>query len=153
MLKESDSLKLVKEALRTRDSPSIPPYRDDLIKNTLSEITNLSNLTLVKTGAASQTIRETLLERNKRCVLAYQRERMDRYKKLLWLCGATSSSVLPVKSRQAASVYEQTFVKEYQDLVTTWKGLWLDIDVGASIVPPKNVFIEIRVLQDCGEVC
>jgi GINS complex subunit 1 len=44
------------------------------------------------------------------------------------------------------------FIKEYQELVTTWKGLWLDIDVGASIIPPKDVFIEVRVHQDCGEV-
>jgi hypothetical protein len=45
------------------------------------------------------------------------------------------------------------FIKEYQELVTSWKGVWLDIDVGASISePPRDLFVEIRVVRNCGEV-
>ena len=149
---DSDSIKLIREAIRTREAPSIPKYQDDLVKNTVVEMQTLSTLNLNKTTAASSTIRKAFLERRKRCILAYQRERMIRYKELLWLCGATTSSTLPEKSHHAASIHELAFLKEYQELVSTWKGLWLDIDVGASILPPKDVFIEIRVIQDCGEV-
>ncbi|KAJ3344595.1 DNA replication protein psf1 [Kappamyces sp. JEL0680] len=133
--RSSESLKLIHEAIRTRESPFIPPYRDDIVANT-----------------AGAMIKQLYIERAKRCVLAYQRERINRYIDLFWECGATSSTVLPEKSRLAASHAETALVKDYQELVTTWKGLWLDIDVGASIIPPKDVFIEIRVLQDCGEV-
>ena len=31
--------------------------------------------------------------------------------------------------------------------------MWLDIDVGASIdAIPTDLFVQVRVLQDCGEV-
>jgi GINS complex subunit 1 len=149
---ESDSIKLIREAIRTRDAPSIPKYRDDLVKNTIVEINSLSTLIPAKSTAASNTIKSAFLQRRKRCILAYQRERLNRYKELLWLSGATTSSTLPENSYHAASSQELLFIKEYQDLVSTWKGLWLDVDVGASITPPKDVFVEIRVIQDCGEV-
>ena len=152
MEKESDSIKLIREAIRTRDAPSIPKYREDLVKNTIVEINTLSTLSTPKSTGACNTIKLAFLQRRKKCILAYQRERLNRYKELLWLSGATTSSTLPEKSHQAASPQELIFIKEYQELVSTWKGLWLDIDVGASITPPKDVFIEIRVIQDCGEV-
>lgn len=36
-------------------------------------------------------------------------------------------------------------------MVTDYKGAWLDIDLSASILPPKDCFVEIRVKIDCGE--
>jgi GINS complex subunit 1 len=28
----------------------------------------------------------------------------------------------------------------------------MDVDIGASLLPPKQVFTEVRVLRDCGEI-
>lgn len=147
----SDSFKLIQEAKRNQESPSIPPYRHDLIKNVLQEINTL-NTPAKQSTDANIVMRRICSERSKRCVLAYQRNRMDRYRDLLWRCGASTSTILPERDRIAASTYETTFVKEYKQLVTSWKGLWLNVDVGGSMLPPKDVFIEVRILKDCGEV-
>jgi GINS complex subunit 1 len=151
-LPSSESLKLVKEAVRTRNIPNIPQYRQDLVKNTITEINSLYGQRNSKSNEQSKVLKQQYLKRCKRCVLAYLSHRIDRYKQLIWECGANTSSVLPESSQKAASPNESKFIEEYKDLVSSWKGEWLDIDIGASILPPKDIFIEVRVLEDCGEV-
>jgi GINS complex subunit 1 len=152
-----DAFRLIEECLRTKGSKHIPVYREDAIKLCLLEIQHLIK-------SYKDTYRKKLhkicLERTKQCVLAYQRERMNRYIDLIWECGASklkanidTSTTLPEKDAQAASVQEGIFIKEYQELVTEWKGYWLDIDVGASIIdPPRDLFVEVRVIRNCGQV-
>lgn len=151
-LPSSESLFLVKEALRTKNLPNIPQYLDSTIKNTITEINSLCKQSSSKQNEASAVLKKAYLERSKRCVLAYQRHRLERYKDLIWSCGANTSSILPEESQKAASPYEAIFIEEYKELVTTWKGQWLDIDIGSSLTPPKDIFIEVRVLEECGEV-
>jgi GINS complex subunit 1 len=106
--RSSESIKLIHEAIRNRENPHIFPYRDDLVKSSIQEI-----LALDSAPSKSQTIQKMktlFIDRTKRCVLAYQRERMDRYIDLLWLCGATTASVLPEKSLKAASIQESSLV-------------------------------------------
>jgi GINS complex subunit 1 len=149
----NDGLTLVKEAIRTKDTPKMPVYREDLIRNSILEIKHLTNQSKKNNPTVVRTTHVTAIEHTKRCVLAYQRERLDRYMRLFWESGASTSSEIPPDSLLAASNHEAQFLKEYQSLVTEWKGEWLDIDVGIPLqISPKEVFVEIRVLQDCGEV-
>jgi GINS complex subunit 1 len=149
----SDGVLLVKEAILTKDSYRIPTYREDLVRNSILEIKHLTSQLKKSNPTSLRTTLDAAVENSKRCVLAYQRERLDRYMKLFWESGATTSSEIPQEFQLATSNHEAQFLKEYQALVTEWKGEWLDIDIGIPIaVSPKDVFVEIRVLQDCGEV-
>ena len=151
-LPSSDSLFLVKEAFRTRHLPNIPQYHDNTVKNTISEINSLYNQSHSKATQSSNYLKKAYLERSKRNVLAYERDRIERFKDLIWACGANTSSYLPEDSQKGASPYESKFIEEYKELVTAWKGEWLDIDIGSSLCPPKDIFIEVRVVEECGEV-
>ena len=37
-------------------------------------------------------------------------------------------------------------------MLSAYKGQWTDIDLTGSLDPPKDLFVEIRCLQDAGEV-
>jgi GINS complex subunit 1 len=51
---------------------------------------------------------------------------------------------------------EIDFAKEYADLLTSYKQNFMEIDLGGNggigLDPPVDLFIEVRVLKDAGEV-
>ncbi|KAG7664991.1 PSF1 [[Candida] subhashii] len=47
---------------------------------------------------------------------------------------------------------EQDFLKNYQDLLVDYKSNFPDIDLSGDLEPPTNIFIDVRVLKDGGEV-
>eukprot|EP00842_Homolaphlyctis_polyrhiza_P004428 jgi/Hompol1/4987/HPOL_004072-RA len=175
------ALKLVKEAIRTRDSPSLAAFQDDIVRDTILEIKHLSlqldsfHTTLKQLAArypdgsidgeeiaaaarapieTAQAMHLLALQRNKRCVLAYQRHRLDRIIQTLWESGsgASTASSLPQETMQQMSLHENGFVAGYKALASRLRGQFLDINLGAALVPPKDVFVEIRVTRDCGEI-
>lgn len=51
------------------------------------------------------------------------------------------------------SHHEQEYLKEYSTLITDLKsGELADIDLSGSLEPPSDVFIDVRVLKDGGEI-
>ncbi|CRK13064.1 hypothetical protein BN1723_009918, partial [Verticillium longisporum] len=40
----------------------------------------------------------------------------------------------------------------YGDLLAAYKGQWTDIDLTGSLEPPRDLFIDVRVLKDAGEI-
>lgn len=48
--------------------------------------------------------------------------------------------------------HEQDFFKQYQDLIMEFKSSFEDIDLSGDLNPPTNIFIDVRVLRDGGEV-
>lgn len=194
-LHSDDTIKLIKEAKRTQDSPFIPPFRDDLVRNSIQEAwyltesiktvlsnadshNNMENINdddndddenqdthkskRVKNGSYSlesaqiaATVNRFALDRTKRCLLAYSKHRLDRIIDIVWdIGGGTISSInsIPDKTKRNLSNNELEFIQGYTELISDYKGNYLDIDLGASLVPTKDLFIEIRVLKDCGEV-
>ncbi|KAI9011091.1 DNA replication complex GINS protein PSF1 [Gaertneriomyces semiglobifer] len=163
-----DALKLVREAKRTADAPCIPPYRDDLVRSALLEIQHLygsltdivdQRPTVPPEQRRGLTVAATMhnlgLRRSKRCLLAYTRHRVDRIIDTLWDLGGGSGSsgaALPADARRNLSPAESEFVSGYTALVSEYRGHYLDVDVGAALVPPRDLFVEVRVLKDCGEV-
>ncbi|KAJ3032853.1 DNA replication protein psf1 [Rhizophlyctis rosea] len=168
------SLKLIHDAKRTNTSSTstLPPYRDDLIRDILLEMRHLSQqVTSLLTErqqalqagdqakATGLTIAATMhhlsLRRSKQCLLAYTRNRADRLSDALWdLGGATGGSInrLPASTKKNLSPAESEFISSYSSLIATYRGAFLDVDLGAALVPPKDLFVEVRVLKDCGEV-
>jgi GINS complex subunit 1 len=105
------------------------------------------------------------MRRNKRCLLAYHRTRTDKLEELIW----SGSDVLDLAGQQGAggangapaadggagsslSPQEEDYFRQYGDLLAAYKGQWTDIDLTGSLEPPRDLFIDVRVLKDAGEI-
>ncbi|QSZ29857.1 hypothetical protein DSL72_004375 [Monilinia vaccinii-corymbosi] len=110
------------------------------------------------------------MRRNKRCLLAYHRTRTDKLEEMVW----NGSDVLDLPAQQhrvtnegqsggvdlgsgagntsSLSPEEEEYVRQYSDLLAAFKGHWTDIDLTGSLEPPKDLFIDVRVLKDAGEI-
>ncbi|CCD22750.1 DNA replication protein PSF1 NDAI_0A05950 [Naumovozyma dairenensis CBS 421] len=168
--------KLILEAKRTQQlnhkqkHAQLPMYHEDLIRNIIKEVTQLKkNTDFLKDQQEQLQNQEgndngldenvlkcqyfvTLLcmERNKRCLLAYQKLRCDMLDSLAW--SNSNSSIMELESNDL-SHQEQEYLKEYGELITDLKsGEWADIDLSGSLTPPSDVFIDVRVLKDAGEI-
>ena len=55
-------------------------------------------------------------------------------------------------SSSSLSPQEEDYVRHYSDLLAAYKGQWTDIDLTGSLEPPRDLFIDVRVLKDAGEI-
>lgn len=111
------------------------------------------------------------LRRNKRCLLAYQKMRADKVAEFSWLnidpVVSTDPAALlqrddtdaPLNSTQMRRLVllnlshaEQEYYKQYQDVVLDFKSGFADIDLSGDLEPPTDIFIDVRVLKNGGEV-
>lgn len=142
-------------------SPSIPPYDAETVKLVIEETNALFNeirTTLQQCGKEARAssyiscglmVNHTSMLRNKRILLAYLNERLERLKLLRWELG----SALPEETRNNLSTEEVEFITEYDKLLTDYM---LEVDVEGLTsdlqLPPKDLYIVVRVLKDCGKV-
>lgn len=47
---------------------------------------------------------------------------------------------------------EEEYVRQYGELLSAYKGKWTDIDLTGSLEPPRDLFIDVRVLKNAGEI-
>ena len=102
--------------------------------------------------------------------MAYSRVRVDKLEEKLW----RGEDVLEAPNQHRATYGERTdgvqaeaaneqqennlspeeeeYVREYSDLLAEVKGMWTDVDLTGSLEPPRDLFIDVRVLKDAGEV-
>lgn len=106
------------------------------------------------------------MRRNKRCLLAYHRTRTDKLEELVWsgsdvvdLAGQQVTTVNGVTSgsggdgtTSSLSPQEEDYIRQYSDLLAAYKGHWTDIDLTGNLEPPRDLFIDVRVLKDAGEI-
>jgi len=52
----------------------------------------------------------------------------------------------------ALSPEEEEYLRSYGDLVAALKGQWTDVDLTGSLEPPRDLFIDVRVVKDAGEI-
>ena len=109
------------------------------------------------------------MRRNKRCLLAYHRTRTDKLEEMVW--NGSDIADLAVQQQQqretggeglgatsgegntsSLSPEEEEYVRLYSDLLAAYKGQWTDIDLTGSLEPPRDLFIDVRVLKDAGEI-
>lgn len=116
--------------------------------------------------ACTLLVNHLSMRRNKRCLLAYHRTRTDKLEELVW----NGHDVLDLSAQQAGgggggagtggddhgasslSPQEEDYVRQYSDLLAAFKGHWTDIDLTGSLEPPRDLFIDVRVLKDAGEI-
>lgn len=106
------------------------------------------------------------MRRNKRCLLAYHRVRAEKLDGMCWegkdildqtYHGSTdlaTSSGGPASSTGANSLSpeEEEYFRQYNDMLAAYKGQWTDIDLTGSLEPPRDLFVDVRVLKDAGEI-
>lgn len=111
------------------------------------------------------------MRRNKRCLLAYHKTRTDKLEELVWrgadvvdlsgqqlrdgagLGNASGATGRPADGGTSSlSPQEEDYVRQYGDLLAAYKGQWTDIDLTGSLEPPRDLFIDVRVLKDAGEI-
>ncbi|KAF4123383.1 GINS complex subunit 1 [Geosmithia morbida] len=172
-------IKLVQHAKRTQNLAHLPPYQAEIVRAVTREVRDLdkdvSELLEPFQGSfdpsADPAVACTLLvnhlsmRRNKRCLLAYHRTRTDKLEELVW----NDNDVVDLSGQQvregdnssgggasgptsSLSPQEEEYVRQYSDLLAAYKGQWTDIDLTGSLEPPRDLFIDVRVLKDAGEI-
>ena len=119
--------------------------------------------------ACAVLVNHLCMRRNKRCLLAYHRVRSDKLEEMCWSGRDVLDqdqqarngprqdqelSEINVNSGSSSSLSpeEEEYVRQYSDLLAAYKGQWTDIDLTGSLEPPKDLFIDVRVLKDAGEI-
>ncbi|CAM9243981.1 unnamed protein product [Scytosiphon promiscuus] len=151
----------------------MPPYNEDGVRGVLAEIQALyDELTDTLGGRTTSEIPDPVkvslvvhhqaLLRNKRCLLAYLKWRTDSITQLRWETGP----VVPRELQQSLSLTEMELFNTYDRILTNFtrrKRLarpvhlpslpqGLNLDLTADLQPPKELHVEVRVLDDCGEI-
>jgi GINS complex subunit 1 len=102
---------------------------------------------------ASASLYEQALRQNKRMLLAYTRHRFERLRFILWSLGVGSASIqLPDFVSRHIAPPEMKLRNRYQELVSNYRSKLGDLDLGSEDIPPKDVYVEVRVLKECGQV-
>ncbi|BAO40897.1 DNA replication complex GINS protein PSF1 [Kluyveromyces marxianus] len=170
--------KLVLEAKRTQqlsqagfNKQQLPAYQDELIRGIIREVSALKKNVdyLREEQLADQNNKMTQcryvvamlsMERNKRCLLAYEKLRSELLDAMVWdNNGMEFSSLLSTSNSKTQfdssmlSHAEQEYLKEYSQLLTELKsGQLSEIDLTGTLEPPSDVFIDVRVLKDAGQI-
>jgi len=66
---------------------------------------------------------------------------------LRWQAG----SILPEAIRALLSAHELQYFHDYDALLVHTMGQ-MGLDLTSDLEPPKELFVEVRVVQDCGEI-
>ena len=119
-------------------------------------------------AACSLLVDHLCMRRNKRCLLAYHRVRVDKLEEMCWsgqdileqqqqiaeknAQGQRSTVGSEAGNISSLSPEEEEYVRQYGDLLSAYKGQWTDIDLTGTLEPPKDLFIDARVLKDAGEI-
>lgn len=94
--------------------------------------------------------RHALLQRNKRCCLAYLYNRLQKLKEVRWHLGPTLTEDI----KKSLTEPEVQWFNNYSKLLATYMysvGEEYGINLTADIKPPKSLFIEVRCLADYGK--
>lgn len=176
-----DAFKLVQHAKRTQALVHLPHYQTELVRETTREVRDLdkdvSNILAPFEGsfnpssepatACSVLVNHLCMRRNKRCLLAYHRVRSDKLEEMCWSGkdildqeqqagrqgnGEGSGIASEAGNQSSLSPEEEEYIRQYGDMLAAYKGQWTDIDLTGSLEPPRDLFIDVRVLKDAGEI-
>lgn len=102
------------------------------------------------------------MRRNKRCLLAYHRVRAEKLDQMCWEGkdvldqtyhgSAESTAHMSSGNTDSLSPEEEDYFRQYNDMLSAFKGQWTDIDLTGSLEPPRDLFVDVRVLKDAGEI-
>lgn len=170
--------KLVIEAKRATALTELPLYQHELVWDIVAETADLNKDVdflneqhdTADDAEATRRVNQCQLfvthlcmRRNKRCLLAYEKLRADAIAGFAWLnvdavtSGDARRAVLDaggfkVLALDNLSHAEMDYYKQYQQLMLEFKSGFADVDLLGTLEPPLEIFIDVRVLKDGGEV-
>ncbi|ODV64164.1 DNA replication protein PSF1 [Ascoidea rubescens DSM 1968] len=153
--------KLIQDSKRSRALDSLPLYSNDSVQAIIKEINHIEKkIQEIQSGLSNDSqpnrvkqcqlfVLYLCLRRNKRILLSYQKTRCLYLNKISWenIQISNENNLL-----DNLSFNEQIYFKNYNDLITDYKNEFADIDLTGSLKPPNEVFIDVRVLKDVGEI-
>lgn len=143
------SKKLVRE-LKT--SKWLPPYNVSLISEISQEINSLCEKIITELNEEREEsirVKSNMIFRDKRCVLAYLNFRLNKLEALRLESGP---SIPPHFSNQL-NKDEMDYFKQYSALVQDYnRKVSKYIDITGDLQPPKDLYIEVRVNEDIGDI-
>ena len=86
------------------------------------------------------------LRRDKRCLMAYHMYRARKVADLRW-----EAPVIPPHYRHNLHVREVEFFASYDKILCDY-GAKMGVDLTGDVQPPKELYVEVRVLKSCGEI-
>ncbi|CAM6106513.1 unnamed protein product [Calypogeia fissa] len=92
-------------------------------------------------------VHHTSILRNKRCLMGYMYNRAQRIQQLRWQLGA----VLPEDIQEKLSQSEKEFFKRYSDILGSYMSK-INLDLIVDATPPKDPYIQVRVMDNIGEM-
>ncbi|CED85308.1 Predicted alpha-helical protein, potentially involved in replication/repair [Phaffia rhodozyma] len=168
-----DALKLMVDARRSTATDTLQKYNTTLVRQICLETrllheeirrsASVSASTSSQSTPLSQnrglicalTVQHLSTRRNKRCLLAYHKHRLDRLSCAYWQSGGALAHVLnDSDTRSKLSPQEVDFLRAYNDLVLDYKSDFIDLlDLSAGVErPPKGLYVTVKVVKDCGTV-
>ncbi|KAF2832815.1 DNA replication complex GINS protein psf-1 [Ophiobolus disseminans] len=167
--------KLVQNAKRIQSLPHLPPYASDLSRTIIREVRDLDrdvssilapfgssfNPSADPSTACALLVNHLCMRRNKRCLLAYHKVRASKLEAYCWEgvdvleqhnSKEGEGGLAGKKDESSLSPEEEEYVRQYSDLLAAYKGQWTDVDLTGSLEPPRDLFIDVRVLKDAGEI-
>eukprot|EP00698_Gefionella_okellyi_P003129 TRINITY_DN12921_c0_g1_i1.p1 TRINITY_DN12921_c0_g1~~TRINITY_DN12921_c0_g1_i1.p1 ORF type:complete len:209 (-),score=39.94 TRINITY_DN12921_c0_g1_i1:83-709(-) len=162
------AIELIRELQATT---ALPPYQDEKMRQVMEEMIELYEIVLEcvkdlkeretahnsgKDGLSEEDFLSTkqilvcrlavhheALARNKRCVLAYLNERLNRIRQLRWEVGRA----VPKDVRQNMSSDEIKYLSDYSHTLTEYLD-FVNMDLTVDSLPPKTLLISVRVLKE-----
>jgi GINS complex subunit 1 len=128
---------------------------DSVMSNSLSSVAHLHASEIPHSQLCALTMTQALLERDKRCLLAYHNYRLSLLKDLFWSAGGALPQILgDVQVRGTLGPHEVDFMRDYGKIATDWREDVLDVvDLAMGVnSPPKDVNIHVVVRKECGVV-
>ncbi|MCL7028193.1 hypothetical protein MKW94_021226 [Papaver nudicaule] len=154
--------RLVKE-LASNEANQLSSFNNDLVDQVIKECDEhhleLQNMMrkIQNEGLDIQTTRNAdhfgsvihhlSLSRNKRCLMAYVYNRAQIIQDLRWKVGHT----LPQEIKEKLNHREVEYFKNHSDALEKYIS-GLDLDLTVDMVPPKDPYLKVRVLEDIGHV-
>ncbi|KAL3528853.1 hypothetical protein ACH5RR_008175 [Cinchona calisaya] len=120
----------------------------------IEEVKKLNNQELEESDKATlkahnsgALVHHLSLLRNKRCLMAYVYNRAEAIRSLGWAI----DRVLPEEIEEKLSSSEKEYFKNHAASLQSYMSE-LDLDLAVDMVPPKDPYIKVRVLEDIGNV-
>lgn len=101
--------------------------------------------------AAASLVSNFILKRNVRCALAYMSTRLERLQRVAWECGKHLPPHILAELSPSEVNYFNAYVESI-DAVSKEYSQFTALDLTVDMNPPKELFIEVRVKKEYGQV-
>ncbi|KAG6426016.1 hypothetical protein SASPL_110229 [Salvia splendens] len=129
---------------KSRSQEEIGTSEDETSKSQ-AEKTLIQNA--LKSDQFGALVHHLSLVRNKRCLMAYVYKRAEVIRSLGWMV----DSVLPEEIQEKLSTSEKEYFKNHAATLQSYMAE-LDLHLTVDMIPPKDPYIKVRVLDDIGEI-